>query len=69
MAKNQLSEPYHPHQNPVASIDIRHIKDHIHVLLDRIGAPEALWYMVVQYTAGTHNICSDPSHPDGMTPL
>ena len=69
MIKDQLTEPYHPQQNPVESNAIRYLKGQIHILLDITGAPDSLWYMAAKYVADIHNICSDPSLPDSMTPL
>ena len=39
--KDQFSEPGMQQQNPVESCGIRYIKEHVHVLLDRTGAPDA----------------------------
>ena len=69
MVKDQLTEPYHPQQNPVESNAIRYLKGQVHLLLDITGAPDSLWYMAAQYTADINNICSDPSLPNGITPL
>ena len=69
MIKDQLSEPYNPQQNPVESNAIRYLKGQIHMLLDRTGAPDSLWFMAAQYAADVHNICSDAKHPSGITPL
>lgn len=38
-------------------------------LLDCAGAPESVWHFACSYVAAAHNICSDSSLPDGMTPL
>ena len=69
MIKDQLTEPYHPQQNPVESNAIRYLKGQVHVILDQTGAPDSLWYMAVQYIADIHNICSDSNLPNGMTPI
>jgi hypothetical protein len=42
--KDQFCEPYNPQQNPVESCGIKYLKENIHVLLDRTGAPDAAWY-------------------------
>ena len=66
--KDQFCEPYHPQQNPVESHGIRYLKQHIHILLDRTGAPDAAWFHAAQYLAGIHSILSNPNLPDQMTP-
>ena len=48
---------------------IRYLKGEIHGLLDRTGAQDSIWYIAAQYIADIHNICSDQSLPDDMTPL
>ena len=40
MIKDQMTEAYHPQQNPVESNAIRYLKAQIHVLMDRTGAPD-----------------------------
>ena len=67
--KDQYTEPYHPQQNSVESNAIRYLKGQIHGLLDRTGAPDSIWYIAAQYIADIHNVCSDQSLPDDMTPL
>src|SRR5687767_5018070 len=69
MIKDQFTEPYHPQQNPVESNAIRYLKNQIHVLLDRTGAPDTAWYIAAKYVADIHNICSDQGLPNKMTPL
>jgi hypothetical protein len=69
VVKDQLTEPYHPQQNPVESNAIRYLKGQVQILLDITGAPDSLWYMATQYVAAIHNICTDPSLPDEMTPM
>src|SRR5687767_15242232 len=69
MIKDQYTEPYHPQQNPVESNAIRYLKNQIHLLLDRTGAPDSAWFIAAQYVADVHNICSDPSLPNEMTPI
>ena len=66
--KDQFSEPYNPQQNPVESRGIRYLKEHMHVLLDRTGAPDAAWFHAAQYLASVHSILSNPKLPDQMTP-
>ena len=53
--KDQFSEPGMQQQNPVESCGVRYIKQHVHVLLDRTGAPDAAWYHGSKYLA---DVCS-----------
>ena len=57
--KDQWCEPYNPQQNSVESRGIKYVKEHVHALLDRVGAPDAALFHVhaVQYLAGIHYIC------------
>ena len=54
--KDQFSEAYNPQQNPVESGGVRWLKNAIHVLLDRTGAPEFTWFLAAEYLCGIHNI-------------
>ena len=45
------------------------MKSQVSVILDRTGAPDTAWFVAAQYVADIHNICSDPSLPDGITLL
>ena len=65
----QYTEPYHPQQNPVETSAIRYLKGQISALLDRTGAPDSAWFVAAAYIADVHNICSDSSLPDEITPL
>ena len=67
MIKDQLTEPYHPQQNPVKSTVIKYLKGHVHILLDITGAPDLLWYMAAQYKANIHIVCADPTLPGSIT--
>jgi hypothetical protein len=66
--KDEFSEPYNQQQNPVESRAIKYLKDHVHVLLDRTGAPDAAWYSAAQYICEIHNILSNKHLPNDMTP-
>ena len=48
---------------------IKYLKEHVNVLLDRVGAPDAAWFHAAQYLAGLHSILSNSSLPDKMTPM
>ena len=56
MTKEQYSEAYHPHQNPVESGGVKWIKTATHVLMDRTGAPDYAWYLAAQYLCTLNNV-------------
>ncbi len=66
--KDEFSEPYNQQQNPVESRAIRYLKEHVHVLLDRTGAPDAAWYHAAKYLCEIHSILSNKHLPDSITP-
>jgi len=66
--KDEFSEPYNPQQNPVESRGINYLKAHVHVLLDRVGAPDAAWYHAALYLAGIHSILSNKGLPGYICP-
>src|SRR5688500_12220916 len=66
---DQYTEPYHPQQNPVEFSIIKCLKSQVMIVLDQTGAPDSLWYKAAQYKVNIHNICSDGSFSDNMTPL
>jgi len=49
ISKDQFSEPYHQHQNPVEGGANKWLKKAVHTLLDRVGAPDPLWYLALLY--------------------
>ena len=44
------------------------MKEHVHTLLDRTGAPDAAWFHAAQYLAGVHSILSNAGLPGKMCP-
>ena len=64
--KDQWSEAYNQHQNPVEGCAIRWLKSASHQLLDQTGAPETAWYFALKYLADVHNMTYDPGI--AMTP-
>jgi hypothetical protein len=42
---DQWTEPYSPWQNPAELNGVKYLKPHAQVLLDRIGAPDTLWFL------------------------
>ena len=69
LIRDEFTEPYHPQQNKVETNAIRYLQHQVPLLLDKTGAPESLWHFATVYVADIHNICSDPSLPDSITPL
>ena len=51
----EFTEPRHPQQNPTEGMDIRWIKSHAQILMDRVGAPAVTWYDACKYLADIHN--------------
>ena len=47
---------------------IKYLKEHVHILLDRTGAPDNAWFHAAQYLATVHSVLSNPNLPDQMTP-
>ena len=66
--KDEFSEPHNRQQNPVESRAIKYIKNHVHTLLDRTGAPDPTWFCAAVYLCEIHNILSNRQLPDGITP-
>jgi hypothetical protein len=66
--KDEFSEPYNQQQNPVESRAILYIKNHVHVLLDRTGAPDAAWFHCAKHLCEIHSILSNKNLPNGITP-
>ena len=56
---DQVTEPYHPQQNPVEHTGINWLKQASHVLLDRTGAPDAAWFFAVKYLCDVHEVTYD----------
>ena len=67
--KDEWSEPYHQHQNPVESRAIKYLSEHVHLLLDRTGSPDSTWYHAAVYLADVHNILANEQLPDSIPPL
>ena len=45
------------------------MSEHVHLLLDRTGAPDAAWYHAAVYLADVHKILANKQLPDSMPPL
>ena len=55
LIKDQFSEPHNQQQNPVEGGAIRWLKPAVHTLLDRVGAPNVLWFMAAIYLIDVWN--------------
>ena len=66
LIKDQFSEPYNQQQNLVESCAVRWLKQSTHVLMDKTGAPESIWYLAVKYMADLHDHLYDKTL--NMTP-
>ncbi len=67
--KDQFSEPHNQQQNPVESLAIRSLSQHVYVLLDRTRAPDAAWYLAAAYLADVHNHLSNDNLPNKISPI
>ena len=56
MIKDEFSEPHHQHQNLVEGSVISWLKTAVHMLLDRVGAPDSCWFLGLQYLADLHKL-------------
>ncbi len=66
--QNQYSEPGYQHQNPFESQAIRYLKQATCITLDRSEAPEEAWFFAAQHVAKIHNMTSDMTQRDFVTP-
>ena len=61
LIKDGFTEPYHPQQNPAELRAVHWLKMHTEALMNRVGAPDKLWYQCSQYLAQVHNITAKES--------
>ena len=61
LVKDGFTEPYHPQQNPAELRAVRWLKTHTEALMNRVGAPDILWYLCSLYLSQVHNITSKES--------
>jgi hypothetical protein len=55
---DQWTEPHSPWQKPAELNDVKYLKSHAQVLLDRTGAPDNLCFLAQDYLAHVHNLSS-----------
>ena len=58
--KDAFSEPHHQHQNLVEGSVISWIKRATHTLMDRVAAPDSLWFLAIQYLCDVWNYTWHP---------
>jgi hypothetical protein len=57
---HQWTETLCPWQNPAELNGVKYLKSHAHILLlDRIGAPDNLWFLAQDYLAHVHNLSAN----------
>jgi hypothetical protein len=56
---DQSKEPHSPWQKPAELNGVKYLKSHSQVLLDRIGAPDNLWFLAQDYLAHVHNLSAN----------
>jgi hypothetical protein len=56
---DQWTEPHSPWQNPAELNDVKYLKSHAQVLLDKTGAPDNLWFLAQDYLAHVHNLSAN----------
>ena len=59
---DQFSEPQCQWQNPAEIKGIKNLKAQVQVLMDRVGAPEKLWFCCEKYLCEIHNHCVHPGN-------
>jgi hypothetical protein len=56
---DQWTEPHSPWQNPAGLNDDKYLKSHAQLLLDRICAPDNLWFLAQDYLSHVHNLIAN----------
>jgi hypothetical protein len=56
---DERTEPHSSWQNPAELNGVKSLKSHDHVLLDRTGAPDNLWFLAQDYLAHVHNLSAN----------
>ena len=55
LIKDEYSEVEHQHQNPVEGCAISWLKGAVHRLMDRVGAPDTMWFAAMHYLVDVWN--------------
>jgi hypothetical protein len=53
---DRRTEPHSPWQNPVDLNDLKYLKPHAQVLLDRTNAPDSMQLLAKNYLSHVHNL-------------
>jgi hypothetical protein len=56
---DEWTEPHSPWRNPAELNGVKYLKSHAHVLLDRTGTPDNLWFLEQDYLSHVHNLSSN----------
>jgi hypothetical protein len=56
---DQWTEPHSPWKNTAELNDLKYLKSHAQVLMDRTGAPDNLWFVAQDYLAHVHNLIAN----------
>jgi hypothetical protein len=56
---DQWTELHSPWQNPSELNDVKYLKSHAQVLLDRTGATDDIWLLAHDYLAHVHNLSAN----------
>jgi hypothetical protein len=56
---DQWTEPHSPWQHPAELNAVKYLKSHVQVMLDRIGAPDNLWFLSQDYLAHVYNLSAN----------
>jgi hypothetical protein len=56
---DQWIEPHNPWQNPAELNGVKYLKSHAHVLLDRKGAPDSMWFLAQDYLGHVQNLSAN----------
>ena len=59
---DQFSEPHCQWQNPAEIKGIKNLKAQAQVVMDRVGAPEHLWFLCQKYLCEIHNHSAHPQN-------
>jgi hypothetical protein len=55
----QWTKPHSPWQNPADLNGVKYLNSHAQVLLDRTGAPDNLWFLLLNYSSHAHDLSTN----------
>jgi hypothetical protein len=56
---DQWTEPHSPWQKSAELNDLKYLKSHAQIILDRTGAPDNLWFLAQDYLSHDHNLSAN----------